>query len=377
MPKPKPKVTKPVLQEVKPDIDTSREQAQEAPPKQKRSKPKKKDNTTSTSYFLGIGILGTLISLWLFSEFGCWLGISQCSIELERSYRVRLAYSIVSKSIDAFKLLPQADGDNWPAPTQLRKLAGNAKDAVAFLTMNSQDTIVNYMRDEFVKEGTDLVETLYLLADKCASYTQDQHSACGEVRDLVLFLNTAYCEGDFTKIIQLTKEMFTKVRETLDETRDMRTQLDTVFAKQDRLWKTSRSLRTMAKRALDNQIVDGEIKNDKSMIYKWWYNDQLKRELANINTESEYLGFIVSLADDTVKGLKSFEEVLFDNRDQLARHQGEQEKLVAELEGHMKKHIPSSRPNREECQKYQLMTSVFLDDLKRWDELRLEFLTFK
>lgn len=74
-------------------------------------------------------------------------------------------------------------------------------------------------RKSFNKDGVDFVVSTYTLADKCADYASKQHRDSGSIKSTILFLNDAFCRGDYEQVIILLKELFTMTREATDQSK--------------------------------------------------------------------------------------------------------------------------------------------------------------
>lgn len=64
-------------------------------------------------------------------------------------------------------------------------------------------------------EGYTLCYTFSL----CISYVQGQHSACSMIRSNIVILNSAFCQGDYTEVIRIVKELYNQAREAYDDSR--------------------------------------------------------------------------------------------------------------------------------------------------------------
>lgn len=94
----------------------------------------------------------------------------------------------------------------------------------------------------------------------------------------------------------------------------------------------------MANKNLKEKKRENELTESSSYLY-WFQYNKYKERLMEITGESEYLGHIIQIASATVEGIKVFEQTLFGNKDNLENHLAEQEKLIAELEKHLKTSI--------------------------------------
>jgi len=295
-------------------------------------------------------------------------------VEKHRAERVRIAYDIVNLAIDAFKLVPQVEDGKWPMPMQLREIGGNTKDAIAFLSFGSKDNWLDQQRMVFEKEAREFVNSIYRLADMCASYSQGQHSACTQIRTDIILLNGAFCAGDYEEVIRVSKVIFTKAREAADDTRLMRDLLGNLIGRSDNLRYVSRTLAQASNRAVATKSTELARLEGSSLLWQWWNYAQFRAELASIHGETEYMGFIIKIANATAEGLKQFQPAMYAHKDMLDSYQRRQDDLVAKLEEHLRTNIPDGKPNSEECRRYHMMTKVFLTDLDMWDELRSTFL---
>ena len=72
---------------------------------------------------------------------------------------------------------------------------------------------------DFVEEGTFLSHAIYLLAEQTAKYERLQKHTIIKLRTYFTDLQGAFCEGNYGRVVLLSKKMFNEAREAHDYTR--------------------------------------------------------------------------------------------------------------------------------------------------------------